>query len=174
MSTSQVSVTRTERENNVHCPHGESDASHSYNPLQDEAHLHSVPSCSVPSAFRDVLPSPRSSSAQSSAGRRKPRPLSWPSSSPTVLPGFSLYSQKPSTASPGSSHSCPHTAAACSPGYCPDPHAGNCMAHDLCSRLTSSSPCLVLLLYPLSFIHLFICAFILPALIEHLVCVIVA
>lgn len=109
---------------------------------------------------------------------RKPCPLSWPSSSPTVLPGFSLYSQKPSTASPWIQpflgDACPHTAAACSPGYCPDPHAGSCMAHDLYSRLTSSSPCLVLLLYPLSFIHLFICAFILPVLIEHLVCVIVA
>lgn len=105
LSTSQVSITRTERENNVHCPHGESDASHSYNLLQDEAHLHSVPSCSVPLAFRGVLPSPRSSTAQSSAGRQKALPPVLALFLSNCSPWLSLYSQKPSTASPGSSHS---------------------------------------------------------------------
>lgn len=72
----------------------------------------SVPSCSILLAFRAVLSSPRSSTAQSSAGRQlslshfhkkgslsrcwKPS-LSWPSSSPTILPSlgwlFTLLSE---------------------------------------------------------------------------------
>lgn len=103
----------------MHCPHGAPEASHPYDLLQDETYLHSVPTCSILLAFRTVLSTPRSFTAQSSAVRQLSLShlhkkgslslslsLSWkPSLSSLFSVGFSLCSQKPITASPGSSHS---------------------------------------------------------------------
>lgn len=192
--SSQVSVTRTERE----AVHGEPDASHPYDltlpppalspwPFElsfpHQGHplprLQLVDCCPRPTFTRNGLP-------LSFSLCWKPSP-SWPSSlQPSSLfsAGFSLCSQQRKHSftwvQPFLGDACSHTAPACSAGYCPDPRAGSRMACDQGSCLTSSFPACSSSLMPAGssscthsqVSYLFICA-ILLAFIEYPLCVII-